>query len=97
MTTSPAWVPEAVAGEQLAVKASTLRCMRRERRIRPGVDWIYSTGGKNGSVLYNVPSIIELQMQRTVEITRLEDEKRQTEAGLNRDAIETYGDQAVQL
>ena len=90
MTTSPVWVPEAVAGEQLAMKPSTLRCMRRGRRIRPGVDWIYSTGCKNSSVLYNVHSIIELQMQRTIQIARQEDQKRQTEAEGNRLAIETY-------
>ena len=90
MTTSPEWVPELVAGEQLAMKPSTLRAMRRRRTIRPGVDWIYSTGGKHGSVLYNVPSIIELQMQRTIQIARQEDQKRQTEAEGNRLAIETY-------
>ena len=84
------WVPEAIAGEQLAIKKSTLRGMRRERRIRPGVDWIYSTGCKNSSVLYNVHSIIELQMQRTIQIARQEDQKRQTEAEWNRLAIETY-------
>ena len=88
--TDPVWVPEAIAGEQLAIKKSTLRCMRRERRIRPGVDWIYSTGCKNSSVLYNVHSIIELQMQRTIQIARQEDQKRQTEAEGNRLAIETY-------
>ena len=88
--TDPVWVPEAIAGEQLAIKKSTLRCMRRERRIRPGLDWIYSTGCKNSSVLYNVHSIIELQMQRTIEIAREEDQKRQTEAEGNRLAIETY-------
>ena len=88
--TNPVWVPEAIAGEQLAIKKSTLRCMRRERRIRPGVDWIYSTGCKNSSVLYNVHSIIELQMQRTIQIARQEDQKRQTEAEGNRLAIETY-------
>ena len=89
-TPSPEWVPEVVAGEQLAIKPVTLRAMRRRRTIRPGVDWIYSTGGKHGSVLYNVPSIIELQMQRTIQIARQEDQKRQTEAEGNRLAIETY-------
>ena len=90
MTSIPSWVPEPIACKQLGVKPSTMRCMRRERRIRPGVDWIYSAGGKNSSVLYNVHSIIELQMQRTIQIARQEDQKRQTEAQGNRLAIETY-------
>ena len=64
--------------------------MRRERRIRPGRDWIYSTGGKNSSVLYNVQNIIGLQVARTIDIARQEDEQRQGEAQANRLAIETY-------
>ncbi len=76
-TPSPEWVPEAVAGEQLAMKPSTLRYMRRERRLRPGIDWIYSTGGKHSSVLYSVPSIIELLVQRTIEATQKEDARRE--------------------
>ena len=64
--------------------------MRRERRIRPGQDWIYSTGGKKSSVLYNVQAISQLQAERTIAISRLEDEHRQGEAQANRLAIETY-------
>ena len=90
MTTPSPWVPEVVAGEQLAIKPSTLRCIRRERRIRPGEDWIYTTGAKKSSVLYNVQSIIQLQAERTIAIARQEDEQRRSEAEANRLAIETY-------
>ncbi|NMO84308.1 MULTISPECIES: hypothetical protein [unclassified Prochlorococcus] len=90
MTTSPEWVPEVVAGEQLAMKPSTLRCMRRERRLRPGIDWIYSTGGKHSSVLYNVPSIIELLVQRTIEATQKEDARREARLKNKQERVEIY-------
>ena len=90
MTTSPVWVPEAVAGEQLAMKPSTLRAMRRRRTIRPGIDWIYSTGGKHGSVLYNLPSIIELLVQRTIEATQKEDAQREARLKNKQEKVETY-------
>ena len=83
-------MPEAIAGEQLAIKKSTLRCMRRERRMRPGIDWIYSTGGKHSSVLYNVPSIIELLAQRTIEATQEEDARREARLKRKQERVETY-------
>ncbi len=92
MTATSVWVPEDIAGEQLAIRPSTLRCMRRERRIRPGLDWIYATGAKKSSVLYNVQAIIQLQAERTIAIALQEDEARRSEAEANRLAIESYDD-----
>lgn len=89
-TPSPLWVPEVVAGEQLAIKPVTLRAMRRRRTIRPGIDWIYSTGGKHGSVLYSVPSIIELLVQKTIEATQKEDARREARLKNKQEKVEIY-------
>ena len=66
MSAKTSWMPTAVAGKQLAMKPSTLRCMPHERRIRPDVDSIESVGCKNKSIRYSVPSKNELQIQAMI-------------------------------
>ena len=43
---------EPEAAKLLALKPSTLRNMRRERRLDPGTHWVYATGSIGGPVLY---------------------------------------------
>ena len=90
MTATSVWVPEDIAGEQLAIRPSTLRCMRRERRLDAGTHWVYATGSVGGPVIYCIPAIREMQRQRTIEAVRKEDERREAELKLRQQAIESY-------
>ena len=90
MTISPEWVHEPQAAELLAVKPSTLRNMRRERRLDAGTHWVYATGSIGGPVVYNISAIREMQRQRTIEAVQKEDERRKAELQLRQQAIEIY-------
>ena len=48
MSTTPDWVHELEAADLLHVKQSTLRNMRRERRLDAGTHWVYATGSIGG-------------------------------------------------
>ena len=48
MSTTPEWVHELEAADLLHVKQSTLRNMRRERRLDAGTHWVYATGSTGG-------------------------------------------------
>ena len=72
----PEWVHEPEAAKLLALKPSTLRNMRRERRLDPGTHWVYATGSIGGPVLYCIPAIREMQRRRTIEAVRKEDDGR---------------------
>jgi hypothetical protein len=63
-------VHEPAAGELLHVKSSTLRNMRRERRLNAGTHWVYATGSIGCPVVYNIPEIRKMQHQRTIEVVR---------------------------
>ena len=67
MSISPEWVHEPEAAKLLAIKSSTLRNMRRERRLDAGTHWVYATGSIGGPVVYCIPAIREMQIQRTKE------------------------------
>ena len=93
MSISPDWVHEPEAAELLAVKPSTLRNMRRERRLDAGTHWVYATGSIGGPVVYCIPAIREMQRRRTVEAVRREDERRAAELKRLQQAIEIYDEQ----
>ena len=92
MSISPDWVHEPQAAELLAVKPSTLRNMRRERRLDAGTHWVYATGSIGGPVVYCIPAIREMQIERTKAAVQKEDQQRKAELELRRKAVETYDD-----
>lgn len=90
MKATPEWVHEPDAAELLHIKASTLRNMRRERRLDAGTHWVYATGSIGGPVVYNIPEIREMQRQRTIEAMQKEDASRKAELNRRQQAIEIY-------
>ena len=90
MKATPDWVHEPEAADFLHVKTSTLRNMRRERRLDPGTHGVYATGSIGGPVLYCIPAMREMQRRRTVEAVRKEDERRAAELKRLQQAIEIY-------
>ena len=90
MSTTPEWVHEPEASKLLAIKTSTLRNMRRERRLDAGTHWVYTTGSIDRPVVYNIPEIREMQRQRTIELVQKEDASRKAELNRRQQAIEIY-------
>ena len=90
MDTPQQWVAESEAAELLAIKHSTIRTMRRDRRLEPGVHWIYATGTPNGPVTYNVTAIRESMAQRTKEMVAAEAKRREEAKQARNAAVETY-------
>ena len=90
MSTTPVWVHEPEASKLLAIKTSTLRNMRRERRLDAGTHWVYATGSIGGPVVYCIPAIREMQRQRTIEAVQKEDERKAAELKRLQQAIEIY-------
>ena len=90
MKATPEWVHEPDAAELLHIKASTLRNMRRERRLDAGTHWVYATGSIGGPVVYNIPEIREMQRQRTIEAVQIKDARHKTEQKHRQQAIEIY-------
>tara|TARA_B100001778_G_C17967951_1_gene353493 strand:- start:180 stop:488 length:309 start_codon:yes stop_codon:yes gene_type:complete len=90
MSTTPEWVHEPDAADLLHIKTSTLRNMRRERRLNAGTHWVYATGSIGGPVVYNIPEIREMQRQRTIELVQKEDASRKAELNRRQQAIEIY-------
>ena len=86
------WVHEPEAAELLAIKPSTLRNMRRERRLDAGTHWVYATGSVGGPVVYCIPAIREMQRQRTIEAVQKEDAARKAQLELRKQVVETYDD-----
>ena len=89
----PEWVHEPEAAKLLALKPSTLRNMRRERRLDAGTHWVYATGSIGGPVLYCIPAVREMQRRRTIEAVRKEDERRKAELKRLQQTIEIYDEQ----
>ena len=90
MSTKPEWLHEPDAADLLHIKTSTLRNMRRERRLDAGTHWVYATGSIGGPVVYNIPEIREMQRQRTIELVQKEDASRKAELNRRQRAIEIY-------
>ena len=84
---------EPEAAGLLHVKTSTLRNMRRERRLDAGRHWVYATGSIGGPVVYCIPAIWEMQHQRTIEAVQKEDERREAELKRLQQTIEIYDEQ----
>ena len=93
MDTPQQWVAESEAAELLAIKHSTIRTMRRDRRLEPGVHWIYATGTPNGPVTYNVTAIRESLAQRTIAAVQEKSSQRKAELERRLGLIETYGEE----
>ena len=89
----PEWVHEPEAAKLLALKPSTLRNMRRERRLDPGTHWVYATGSIGGPVLYCITAIREMQRQRTIEAVQKEDERKAAELKRLQQTIEIFEEQ----
>ena len=90
MSTTPVWVHEPEAADLPHVKTSTLRNMRRERRLDAGTHWVYATGSIGGPVVYCIPAIREMQRQRTIEAVQKEDAARKAQLNRRQQAIEIY-------
>ena len=90
MSTTPDWVHEPEAADLLHVKTSTLRNMRRERRLDAGTHWVYATGSIGGPVVYCIPAIREMQRQRTIEAVQKEDASRKAQLERRKQAVESY-------
>ena len=95
MSTTPVWVHEPEASKLLAIKTSTLRNMRRERRLDAGTHWVYATGSIGGPVVYNIPEIRKMQRQRTIGAVQKEDASRKAELNRRQQAIEIYDEAAA--
>ena len=95
MDTPQQWVAESEAAELLAIKNSTIRTMRRDRRLEPGTHWIYATGTPNGPVTYNVTAIRESLAQRTKEMVAAEAKRRAEAKQQCLQAIETYDEKGL--
>ena len=90
MDTPQQWVAESEAAKLLAIKNSTIRTMRRDRRLEPGTHWIYATGTPNGPVTYNVTAIRESMAQRTKEMVSAEAKRREEQKQARKAAVETF-------
>ena len=92
MSTTPEWVHEPDAADLLHIKTSTLRNMRRERRLNAGTHWVYATGSIGGPVVYNIPEIRNMQRQRTIEAVQKEDAARKAQRDRRKQVVEIYDD-----
>ena len=90
MTISPEWVHKPEPADLLQIKSSTLRNMRRERRLDAGTHWVYATGSIGGPVVYCIPAISEMQRQRTIEAVQKEDATRKAQLERRKQAVESY-------
>ncbi len=92
MSITPDWVHEPEAADLLHIKTSTLRNIRRERRLDAGTHWVYATGSIGGPVVYCIPTIREMQRQPTTEAVPKEDAPRKAQLELRKQAVESYDD-----
>ena len=97
MSTTPVWVHEPETSKLLAIKTSTLRNMRRERRLNAGTHWVYATGSIGGPVVYNIPEIRKMQRQRTIEAVQKKDASRKAERNRRQQAIEIYDEATIPI
>ena len=87
------WVREQEASELLGIAQSTLRLMRRERKLLPGNHWIFATGKPNGPVHYDIAAIRKHLIELTIAAAKEEDQRRQRELTTRRNAVETYSEE----
>ncbi len=89
---TPQWVPEEEAEKLLRISNSTIRLMRRERKILPGKHWILATGSPHGPVHYDIAAIQKRLVELTIQVTKEEDERRKAQLKERTEAIEIYGE-----
>ena len=89
------WVPEKEAAAFLGLGHSTLRLMRRERKLLPGDHWIFATGKPNGPVHYDITAIRKYLADLTIAATKAEDARRERELAIRKKAIETYSEESL--
>ena len=90
MKTDHQWVPEPEAAELLAIKQGTLRSMRRDGRLDPGVHWIFATGIAGGPVVYDITAIRKTLAERTVEMVHQAAKRRKADQQARQRIVETY-------
>ena len=95
MKTTPQWVPEPDAIARLGIKKSTLRLMRNDGRLEPGVHWVNITGTPNGPVSYDLDAIGKTMAERTVQMVQEEERRREEAIKARKAAIEIYGDDGM--
>ena len=87
---TPHWVPEKEAQEFLGLGNSTLRLMRRQRRLLPGQHWIFATGSPRGPVHYDIAAIRKHLVELTISAVQEEDQRVRAKRKERADSIETY-------
>ena len=90
MNQSPQWVQEEEAEKLLRISNSTIRLMRRERKILPGKHWILATGSPNGPVHYDITAIQKRLVELTIQATKEEVQRRDPKRKERQASIETY-------
>ena len=90
MNSTPQWVPELEAAELLTIKHSTLRSMRRDGRLDPGVHWIYATGTVGGPITYDITAIRRALAERTKQLVAAEAKRRAEALKQCQLSVETY-------
>ena len=90
MNSAQHWVPEEQAAKQLGIAHSTIRLMRRERKLLPSNHWIFATGKPNGPVHYDISAILKHLVELTIAATKEEDQRRQRELTARRNGVESY-------
>ena len=95
MKTTPQWVPEPDAIARLGIKKSTLRLMRNDGRLEPGVHWVNITGTPNGPVSYDLDAIGKTMAERIVQMVQDEERRREEAIKARKAAIEIYGDDGM--
>ena len=90
MNSAQHWVPEEQAAKQLGIADSTIRLMRRERKLLPSNHWIFATGKPNGPVRYDNSAIRKHLVEPRIAATKEEDQRRQRELTARRNGVESY-------
>lgn len=90
MKSTPEWVREQEASELFGIAQSTLRLMRRQRKVLPGQHWIFATGKPNGPVHYDITAIRKHLVELTIAAVKKEDQRLAAKRKSRANLIETY-------
>jgi len=96
MESIPQWVPEPDAIARLGIKKSTLRLMRNDGRLKPGVHWVNITGTPNGPVSYDLDAIGKTMAERTVQMVQEEAKRRAASQKQSQQSVETFDEAGVE-
>ena len=92
-STSEEWVHEPEAAKHLVIKQNTLRAMRRDRRLKPGIHWVYATGNVGSPVVYNLLAIRKTLAERTIAAVHKQETQQKAELENRLEVIETYSEE----